>query len=40
MRRRILTPLREHPDGLTTGEIRTLLDVDKRWADTCLGMLR
>jgi AcrR family transcriptional regulator len=40
MRRRILTLLREHPEGLTTGEMRTLLGVDRSLADTCLGMLR
>ena len=40
MRRRIVALLREHPDGLTPAEMRTLLDVDKSLADTCLGMLR
>jgi hypothetical protein len=36
----ILTLLREHPDGLTSGEIQTLLGVDRNLADTVLGMLR
>jgi len=40
MRRRIVALLQEHPDGLTTGEMRTLLGVDRSLADTCLGMLR
>jgi predicted transcriptional regulator of viral defense system len=40
MRRRIVALLREHPEGLTPAEMRTLLGVEKRLADTCLGMLR
>ena len=40
MRRRIVALLREHPEGLTPAELRTLLDVDRSLADTCLGMLR
>jgi len=40
MRRRILALLRDHPEGLTPAEMRTLLGVDKSLADTCLGMLR
>src|SRR5215470_14742067 len=40
MRRRIVALLREHPEGLTPAEIRTLLGVDRSLADTCLGMLR
>jgi hypothetical protein len=40
MRRRIVALLQEHPDGLTPGEMRTLLGVDRSLADTCLGMLR
>ena len=40
MRRRIVALLQEHPGGLTPAEIRTLLGVDKRLADTCLGMRR
>jgi hypothetical protein len=40
MRRRIIALLQEHPDGLTPAEMRVLLGVDKRLADTCLGMLR
>jgi predicted transcriptional regulator of viral defense system len=36
----MLTLWREHPEGLTPAEMRTLLGVDKRLADTCLGMLR
>jgi len=40
MRRRIVAPLQDHPEGLTPAEIRTLLGVDKRLVDTCLGMLR
>jgi hypothetical protein len=39
MRRRIVALLQEHPEGLTPGELRTLLDVEKNLADTCLGML-
>jgi hypothetical protein len=40
MRRRIVALLQDHPEGLTPAEMRTLLGVDKRLADTCLGMLR
>jgi hypothetical protein len=39
MRRRIVALLHEHPEGLTPGEMRGLLDVDRSLADTCLGML-
>ena len=39
MRRRIVALLREHLEGLTPGELRTLLGVEKNLADTCLGML-
>jgi hypothetical protein len=40
MRWRIVALLQEHPAGLTPTEMRTLLGVDKRLADTCLEMLR
>jgi hypothetical protein len=40
MRRRIVTLLQEYPEGLTPAEMRTLLGVEKRLSDTCLGMLR
>ena len=40
MRRRILALLREYPEGLTPGQIRTLLGADRPLGDTCLGMLR
>jgi hypothetical protein len=40
MRRRIVALLQEHPEGLTPAEMRTRLGVDKRLADTCLGMRR
>jgi hypothetical protein len=40
MRRRIVALLQDHPEGLTPAEIRTRLGVDRRLADTCLGMLR
>ena len=40
MRRRIVALLREYPQGLTPAEIWTLLRVDKRLSNTCLGMLR
>jgi hypothetical protein len=40
MRRHIVALLREYPQGLTPAEIRTLLRVDKRLSNTCLGMLR
>ena len=39
-RRRIVARLQEHPEGLTPAEMRTLLGVGKRVADTCLGLLR
>ena len=38
MRQRILALLREHPDGLSTAELRDLLGVERSLADTCLGM--
>jgi len=38
MRQRILALLREHPDGLSTAEMRDLLGVERSLADTCLGM--
>jgi len=37
MRRRILALLREYPEGLTPGQIRTLLGADRPLGDTCLG---
>ncbi len=40
MRRRIVTLLQEHPEGLTPAEMRTVLGVDKSLADPCLGMWR
>jgi hypothetical protein len=40
MRRRIVTLLQAHPEGLTPAEMQTLLGVDRSLADTCLGMLR
>jgi hypothetical protein len=40
MRQRILALLREHPEGLTAGELRGLLQVGKSLSDTCSGMLR
>lgn len=40
MRRRIVALLQDYPAGLTPAEMRPLLGVDKRLADTCLGMLR
>jgi hypothetical protein len=40
IRRQILTLLQDYPDGLTPGEMQTLLGVDKRLVDTCQGMLR
>jgi hypothetical protein len=40
MRRRILALLREHQEGLTPAEMRTLLGATKRLAQTCLGMRR
>jgi hypothetical protein len=39
MRRRILALLRDHPEGLTPTEVRKLLGVKKRLADTLIGML-
>ena len=40
MRRRIVALLREHPEGLTTAEMRERLGVERSLADTCLGMFR
>jgi hypothetical protein len=40
MRRRIVALLQEHPEGLTTAELRDRLGVDRSLADTCLGMLK
>ena len=40
MRRRIVALLQDHPEGLSTSEMRDLLGVDKSLTDTCLGMLR
>ena len=40
MRRRIVVLLQEHPEGLTPGEMRDLLGVDRSLVDTCQGMLR
>ena len=40
MRRCIVALLREHPEGLTPAEMRSLLGVDKDLGDTCLGMRR
>jgi hypothetical protein len=40
MRRRIVALLQTHPEGLTPAEMRTRLGVERRLADTCLGMLR
>jgi hypothetical protein len=40
MRRRILTLVREHPEGLTPAEMRTLLRASKRLANTCIAMRR
>ena len=40
MRRRIVTLLQEHPEGLTPAEIRALLGVDRSLGDTVLGMRR
>jgi hypothetical protein len=36
----IVALLQEHPEGLMPAEIRDLLGVERRLADTCLGMLR
>ena len=38
MRRRIVALLLDYPEGLTTGEIRDRLGVDRSLADTLLGM--
>jgi hypothetical protein len=40
MRQRIVALLREHPEGLTPGEIQARLGVDRSLTDTCQGMLR
>src|SRR5262249_34511857 len=40
MRRRIVALLQEHPECLTTGEIRERLGVERSVADTILGMRR
>jgi DNA-binding IclR family transcriptional regulator len=40
MRRRILTLLRDHPEGLSPAEIRSGLRVAKQLHNTCLAMLR
>jgi len=40
MRRRIVSLLQDYPEGLTTGEMRELLGVDRSLADTLLGMRR
>jgi hypothetical protein len=40
VRRCIVALLREHPEGLTPAEMRSLLGVDKDLGDTCLGMRR
>lgn len=40
MRWRIVALLQEHPEGLTPGEIQTLLGVNRNLADTVLGMVR
>jgi hypothetical protein len=40
MRRRIVTLLQDHPEGLTPAEIRDLLGAERSLTDTCLGMLR
>jgi hypothetical protein len=40
MRRQILALLQDHPEGLTPAEMRTLLGVGKRLAQTCIGMWR
>src|SRR5689334_13648631 len=39
-RRRIVARLQEHPEGLMPAAMRTVLGVDKRMADTCLGLQR
>jgi hypothetical protein len=40
MRRRIVALLQDHPEGLAPAEMRPLLGVDRRRADTRLGLLR
>jgi predicted transcriptional regulator of viral defense system len=40
MHRRIVALLRDHPEGLTPREMRELLEINRSWADTCLGMRR
>jgi len=40
MRRRIVALLWEHPEGLTPAAMRTLLEVNRSLAETCLGMRR
>ena len=40
VRRCIVALLREHPEGLTPAEMRSLLGVDKDLGDTCLGLRR
>jgi hypothetical protein len=40
MRRRIVALLQDHPEGLTTGELRARLGVERSLVDTCQGMLR
>src|SRR5262245_29156987 len=40
IRKRIVALLREHPEGLTPAEMRSLLSIDKDVGDTCLGMRR
>ena len=40
MHRRIVALLQDHPEGLTTAELRTMLGVERSLADTCLGMRR
>lgn len=39
-RRRILALLQEHPEGLSTTEIRILLGMKRRLTNTCTGMAR
>lgn len=40
MRRRILALLQDHPEGLSTIEIRIVLGMQRSLTDTCSGMLR
>jgi hypothetical protein len=40
MRRRIVALLQDHPAGLTPAEMQARLGVERRLADTCLGMRR